>query len=77
MTERRATPDALALNAGRALVVVDPVCGKRIEHDQVAAEADHEGWAYFFCFPVCHRSFTTDPQIVVGLRPLEKDGESL
>lgn len=74
MVELRANPDALALDVERTLVVDDPVCGKQIDLDRVAAQEDHEGWAYFFCSPQCHRRFTANPRRFAGFRPLEKTG---
>lgn len=77
MVELRATPDALALEDERTLVVVDPVCGRRLALDRVVAQEDHEGWAYFFCSLPCCQRFTANPQGSPGWRPLEKDGETL
>lgn len=77
MVELRATPDTLALEDERTLVVVDPVCGKRVELDRAAAQEEHEGWAYFFCSLPCHQRFVASPQSFAGLRPLGRDGASL
>jgi len=42
-------------------MVTDPVCGMRIESDDAAASAQHEGTTYFFCSQACHDAFVADP----------------
>lgn len=42
--------------------VRDPVCGREMEPGDATAVEDHEGWAYFFCSPVCRSVFRTAPQ---------------
>jgi Cu+-exporting ATPase len=42
-------------------MVTDPVCGMRIEDDDAAATAEHEGTRYFFCSQACHDAFVADP----------------
>ena len=49
--------------------VIDPVCGARLEIDEVAAQEDHHGWAYFFCSARCQRSFEANPERYVGTEP--------
>jgi Cu+-exporting ATPase len=46
-------------------MVTDPVCGMRIDPEDAAATADHEGTTYFFCSQVCHEAFVADPAAYV------------
>jgi adenylate cyclase len=41
--------------------VIDPVCGMRIEADDAAAIAEHEGQAYYFCSEACRDIFVSAP----------------
>jgi P-type Cu+ transporter len=42
-------------------MVTDPVCGMRIDDDDAAATAVHEGTTYYFCSQTCHDAFEDDP----------------
>ena len=42
-------------------MVVDPVCGMRIESEEAAGSIDYEGKTYFFCSQTCHDAFRADP----------------
>lgn len=42
-------------------MVTDPVCGMRIDTDDAAALAEHEGKTYYFCSQACHDVFVADP----------------
>jgi YHS domain-containing protein len=42
-------------------MVTDPVCGMRIDPDDAAATAEHEGKTYFFCSEACRDRFEADP----------------
>jgi Cu+-exporting ATPase len=42
-------------------MVVDPVCGMRIESDEAAGTVDHEGTTYYFCSQTCLDAFKADP----------------
>ena len=42
-------------------MVTDPVCDMRIEADDAAATAEHEGTTYYFCCAGCSTSFAADP----------------
>jgi Cu+-exporting ATPase len=42
-------------------MVIDPVCGMRIDSEDAAATAEHEGVTYFFCSQACHDTFVADP----------------
>jgi len=42
-------------------MVTDPVCGMRIDTDDAAATAEHEGKTYYFCSQICHDAFVADP----------------
>jgi adenylate cyclase len=41
--------------------VIDPVCGMRIEADDAAAIAEHDGQTYYFCSEACRDIFVSDP----------------
>lgn len=43
------------------MTVTDPVCGAPIDLAKVAAQEDHDGWAYFFCSTQCHHHFVASP----------------
>ena len=40
--------------------VIDPVCGMRIEADDAAAIAEHQGQTYYFCSEGCRDIFVAD-----------------
>jgi adenylate cyclase len=42
-------------------MVIDPVCGMRIEAEDAAATAEHEGQKYYFCSEACRDLFVSDP----------------
>jgi Cu+-exporting ATPase len=42
-------------------MVTDPVCGMRIDTDDAAATAEHEGKTYYFCSQMCRDAFVADP----------------
>jgi YHS domain-containing protein len=42
-------------------MVTDPVCGMRIDSDDAAATAEHEGKTYHFCSEACCDAFVADP----------------
>jgi YHS domain-containing protein len=42
-------------------VVTDPVCGMRIDPDDAAATAEHDGKVYYFCSETCRDLFEGDP----------------
>jgi YHS domain-containing protein len=43
-------------------MVVDPVCGMRINRAIAAGTAQHNGRSYYFCAEQCQRKFTKDPE---------------
>lgn len=45
-------------------MVQDPVCGMRIDPDDAAATAEHEG-LYYFCSETCHEAFVANPATYV------------
>lgn len=47
-------------------MVIDPVCGMRIEQDDAVATAEHEGATYHFCSQACHDAFVADPVSYLG-----------
>lgn len=42
-------------------MVTDPVCGMRIDSDEAADTAEHEGTTYYFCSQPCHDAFVANP----------------
>jgi YHS domain-containing protein len=42
-------------------MVTDPVCGMRIDPDDAAATAEHQGKVYYFCAEACSDLFVADP----------------
>ena len=42
-------------------MVVDPVCGMRIESEEAAGTMDYEGKTYYFCSQTCNDAFVADP----------------
>jgi Cu+-exporting ATPase len=42
-------------------MVIDPVCGIRIDPDDAAAIVDFEGTTYHFCSQACRGAFIADP----------------
>jgi YHS domain-containing protein len=47
-------------------MVTDPVCGMRLDADDAASSAEHEGQVYYFCSLVCRDAFVDDPAAYVG-----------
>ncbi len=45
----------------RMAMVVDPVCGMRIESEEAAGTMEYEGKTYYFCSQTCHDAFVADP----------------
>jgi Cu+-exporting ATPase len=54
-------------------MVIDPVCGMRIQADDAAATAEYDGQTYYFCSQACHDVFVADPS-VYGARSLTGTG---
>jgi len=52
--------------------VRDPVCGKSIPLEEVAAAEDDGDWTYFFCSAACHGRFNAAPARYAGERPPRK-----
>jgi Cu+-exporting ATPase len=42
-------------------MVIDPVCGMRIDPEDAVAEVEREGTTYFFCSEACRDVFVADP----------------
>jgi len=43
-------------------MVVDPVCGMRINRADAEATAEYGGRRYYFCVEQCHQKFLSDPE---------------
>ena len=48
--------------SGERELVIDPVCGMRVDPATARATAEYEGKNYFFCCPGCAQKFKTNPQ---------------
>ena len=47
-------------------MVIDPVCGMRIDPDDAAAEVEHAGTIYSFCSVACRDVFVATPDRFVS-----------
>jgi FtsP/CotA-like multicopper oxidase with cupredoxin domain/YHS domain-containing protein len=62
---RRAPATPPILEEASMAMVTDPVCGMRIDPDDAAATAEHEGTTYYFCSQPCHDTFMANPSSFV------------
>ena len=53
----------MARSARRDFVamVIDPVCGMRIDTEDAVATVEYEGKTYYFCSRACREAFLADP----------------
>jgi adenylate cyclase len=58
-------------------MVIDPICGMRIEADDAAATAEHEGQSYFFCSEGCRDVFLSSPSAYGARAPTATDADRL
>jgi len=42
-------------------MVIDPVCGMRIDPDDAVGTAEHGGTTYYFCSEACREAFVAEP----------------
>ena len=42
-------------------MVIDPVCGMRIDPDDAVTDVEHGATTYFFCSEACRNVFVADP----------------
>jgi YHS domain-containing protein len=42
-------------------MVIDPVCGMRIDTNDAAATAEYDGKTFYFCSGACHDAFVANP----------------
>jgi YHS domain-containing protein len=42
-------------------MVIDPVCGMRIDSEDAVATVEHEGKTYYFCSRACRDAFVANP----------------
>jgi Cu+-exporting ATPase len=47
-------------------MATDPVCGMRVDTDDVASTAEYEGETYYFCSEVCREAFLADPTLYIA-----------
>ncbi|MFL5981642.1 MAG: YHS domain-containing protein [Gaiellaceae bacterium] len=57
--------------------VIDPICGMRIEADDAAAIAEHEGQTHYFCSEACRDIFVSDPSAHGAPPPAGTDADLL
>jgi YHS domain-containing protein len=51
-------------------MVIDPICGMRIDSDDAVATAEYEGLTYYFCSEICRDVFVANRvSDVVGAEP--------
>lgn len=46
-------------------IVEDPVCGMRLDPEDAAATAEHDGATYYFCSQTCYEAFVVEPAAYV------------
>ncbi len=56
--------------------ITDPVCGKKLDIDQVAETMEHDNWLYFFCSVECRRRFKAQPNRYVSNIPKPKSSST-
>jgi YHS domain-containing protein len=49
-------------------MVVDPVCGMKVDPDESDWVMQHEGDEYFFCSARCQEAFMRDPTVYTEMR---------
>lgn len=47
-------------------MVVDPVCGMRIDEKTAAGKSEYRGKTYYFCALSCKAAFDADPEKYIG-----------
>ncbi len=47
--------------AADSTLVVDPVCGMKIDPKKAAAKRDYQGATYYFCGKGCAKQFDANP----------------
>lgn len=45
-----------------ATLVLDPVCGMKIDPAKAAAKRDYKGTTFYFCGPGCAKQFDANPE---------------
>src|SRR6476659_3244413 len=58
-------------------MVIDPVCGMRIEAGDAAATAEYEGQTYYFCSEGCRQLFASNPSVYGVRGPAGTDADHL
>jgi len=43
-------------------MLIDPVCGKRVNRNKAHIVVEHEGVAYALCCPLCQATFEREPK---------------
>lgn len=66
----RATQDGAAnlqpLPRYAQAMVIDPVCGMRIDPDDAVATVEYDGETYYFCSEACRDAFVADPAAYIS-----------
>ena len=47
-------------------MVIDPVCGMRIDPDDAVATVEFDGETYYFCSEACRDAFVADPAAYIS-----------
>ena len=51
-------------------MTTDPVCKMKVDTQEAAATAQHNGRTYYFCSYICHKAFIAEPgKYVDGAAP--------
>ncbi|MBH0200199.1 MAG: heavy metal translocating P-type ATPase [Nitrospira sp.] len=51
-------------------MAIDPICGMTVDPAKAAGSYDYKGTTYYFCGTSCLERFRTDPERVLGKKPL-------
>ncbi len=43
-------------------MVIDPVCGMKVDEKKALAKSQYKGVAYYFCSPICKQKFDKEPE---------------
>jgi adenylate cyclase len=56
-------------------MIIDPVCGMRIDTDDAAATAEYEGETYYFCSEACRDAFVAGPDSYGAVAMARMEGD--
>jgi YHS domain-containing protein len=55
-------------------IVIDPVCGMKVDTKRTAFKAAYHGQDYYFCAEGCRREFVKNPQRYLETKPANPRG---